>query len=454
MQKILTLSLFVASAASALAGAGPSSGYALFVAETTAGSLGGNTAAYGGVQRYNFTISGGAATTGTGIPADQLSDPAGLFYANSKLFVSNRHGNTLGQGSVKAFDWDGSALSGVGTTVATSTSASYAGFHGMSVASDGKLYVSTANGGSRQFTPPGSPYPDTGGTAGYQARDAWISPDGAVLIESGINDSVRVWDVSGNTFTYNTTFTIPGASAIHQLTYQGGALYCAGFNSWTVHRIDLGLNYKPVSSTQLFSNQQGIGVGFSPDGNEMYVSGHTTNRINRYVIGGNGSWIDNGVIATGHNMGYVAVIPTGSPERISGRIALNGLNGTIHGSALTVEVWDGASLVETLTPTLGAGSTFAINPNETSGNRTLVFQTRAGLRKAVNVTLQPTPVSGMVVNMANGDVDLSGEVDAADIDLVIAAFGGSSPMPDVDGTGEVDAADIDVVIANFGAVGD
>ncbi len=454
MQQILTLSLVVAIAASAIAGAGPSNGYALFVAETTMGSLGGNTAAYGGVQRYNFTLSGAAATAGTGIPAGQLSDPVGLFYANSKLYVSNRHGNTLGQGSVKAFDWDGSALSGVGTTVATSTSGSYAGFHGLSVAGDGKLYVSTVNGGSRQFTPPGSPFPDTGGTTSYAGRDAWISPDGAVLIEAGTGGSVRVSDVSGNTFSNYTNFQIPGGTTFHQLTYQGGSLYCAGFSSSTVHRVDLGVNFKPTGSTQLFNLANGIGIGFSPDGNEMYVSGHTTNRINRYVIGGNGSWIDNGAIATGHNMGYIAVIPTGAPQRISGRIALDGLNGTIHGSTLTVEVWDGASLVETLTPTLGAGSTFEINPTETSGNRTLVFQTRAGLRKAINVTLQPTPVSGMVVNMANGDVDLSGEVDAADIDLVIGAFGGSSPMPDVDGTGEVDAADIDVVIANFGAIGD
>ncbi len=57
-------------------------------------------------------------------------------------------------------------------------------------------------------------------------------------------------------------------------------------------------------------------------------------------------------------------------------------------------------------------------------------------------------------NLFNGDVDNSGEVDAADIDDVIAAFGqtpGSFLEADVDGSGEVDAADIDIVIANFGA---
>ncbi len=51
-----------------------------------------------------------------------------------------------------------------------------------------------------------------------------------------------------------------------------------------------------------------------------------------------------------------------------------------------------------------------------------------------------------------GDVDGSQEVDAADIDNVIAQFGSTTPgIPeDVDGSGEVDAADIDIVIANFG----
>ncbi|MBL8059369.1 MAG: hypothetical protein JNK63_01490 [Chthonomonas sp.] len=72
----------------------------------------------------------------------------------------------------------------------------------------------------------------------------------------------------------------------------------------------------------------------------------------------------------------------------------------------------------------------------------------------------PTSYNGQpILEMYPGDVDSSGEVDAADIDAVIATFGmvygdpGFGPT-DVDGTGEIDAADIDVVIENFGLVGD
>ena len=55
--------------------------------------------------------------------------------------------------------------------------------------------------------------------------------------------------------------------------------------------------------------------------------------------------------------------------------------------------------------------------------------------------------------LTNGDVDDSGEVDAVDIDEVIAQFGSVDPInADVDSSGEVDAVDIDIVIANFGAV--
>lgn len=55
--------------------------------------------------------------------------------------------------------------------------------------------------------------------------------------------------------------------------------------------------------------------------------------------------------------------------------------------------------------------------------------------------------------LTNGDADQSGEVDAADIDMVIADFGSvAGADTDADMSGEVDAADIDIVIANFGSI--
>lgn len=64
------------------------------------------------------------------------------------------------------------------------------------------------------------------------------------------------------------------------------------------------------------------------------------------------------------------------------------------------------------------------------------------------------------LTFTNGDVDGSGEVDAADIDVVISRLGTTVTSAnwldtaDLNGSGEVDAADIDISVENFGAVGD
>jgi len=95
----------------------------------------------------------------------------------------------------------------------------------------------------------------------------------------------------------------------------------------------------------------------------------------------------------------------------------------------------------------------------TPGPAEIIFDGSSWLRRRVNVTLTGSPLSLGTVSMQNGDVDGSGEVDAADIDAVIADFGtqypgGPTPEADVDVSGEVDAADIDIVIANFGGQDD
>ncbi|MBL8059779.1 MAG: hypothetical protein JNK63_03570 [Chthonomonas sp.] len=89
------------------------------------------------------------------------------------------------------------------------------------------------------------------------------------------------------------------------------------------------------------------------------------------------------------------------------------------------------------------------------------------LKRKFDVTIPAAPNDAPVaivvpdVALTNGDCDGSGEVDAADIDQVIADFGAvisaetdAAANSDCDINGEVDAADIDIVIANFGAVDD
>lgn len=85
-----------------------------------------------------------------------------------------------------------------------------------------------------------------------------------------------------------------------------------------------------------------------------------------------------------------------------------------------------------------------------------------GSNGVIRVNSGPVSIAGSPVlppvMLPTGDVDSSGEVDATDIDAVIAKFGSVfgqanwDSSRDVDSSGEVDAVDIDYVIASFGAV--
>ncbi len=120
------------------------------------------------------------------------------------------------------------------------------------------------------------------------------------------------------------------------------------------------------------------------------------------------------------------------------------------------------------TTTIGSGSVVASGSStpfsisvlgSLSGAATIVWDGSSFLVRRTAVNLSGSNQALGSVTMQNGDVDASGEVDAADIDVVIADFGstypgGSTPNADVDVSGETDAADIDVVIANFGGTDD
>ena len=297
---------------SLVANAGAFAQFTVFAAETVAGSVGGNTAAYGGVQQYNFTGNGSAATPGAGIAASQLSDAISPVFHNGQLFVGNRHGNTLGQGSIKRFDWNGVVASN-GTTVVTAASAADQGFHGFAFAPNGDVFVNTVNNGTRRFRDPGTGFADIGGTSAAQARGALVSADGTKLYETIVgNDSIRVTEILANGFGASSNFNVAGASAMHQLVMRNGKIMVTGFNSSTVHEVTLDASGMPTSSAIVANVPAALGIPFSPDGQEMFISGHTTNNLTRLTQSGN-TWQSNGTIATGTNMGYLATAAVPEP---------------------------------------------------------------------------------------------------------------------------------------------
>ena len=104
----------------------------------------------------------------------------------------------------------------------------------------------------------------------------------------------------------------------------------------------------------------------------------------------------------------------------------------------------------------GASTGFTLGlPANLTGSATVIWDGLSYLRKRTPVVLTGGIQSIGHIGLVNGDIDQSGEVDATDIDAVIAAFGlVGNFVPDADGTGEVDANDIDVVISSFGSVDD
>ena len=99
-------------------------------------------------------------------------------------------------------------------------------------------------------------------------------------------------------------------------------------------------------------------------------------------------------------------------------------------------------------------TTMSLNiPTSVTGAVTITFDGSSFLKRVLTANLTGSNQSIGSVTMQNGDVDGSGEVDAVDIDQVIADFGLTSNVnSDVDVSGEVDAVDIDIVIANFGGL--
>jgi len=290
--------------------------FSLFAAETTTGSLGGNTALYGGIQQYNFATTGGAAVAGPGVDASLLHDPAGLRASGNSLYVGNRWGNQAGQGSVQEFTFDGTSLS-FGQDI---TGNGLQRTHGLDVNPiTGELVaVNAFSGGASRFSAPG--FTANGVWNGGDWRDVIFSADGTKAYVTELNTTIRVIDVASGT---SSTFGVAGANAMHQMAWNNGSLYVTGFNSSSVHRVDLDANGNPISSSVVANPTAAIGIAFSLDGQEMFVSGHTSNTIFRY-LNNNGVWDANGSIATGHNMGYLATVDA-VPE--PGTMMLLGLGG-------------------------------------------------------------------------------------------------------------------------------
>lgn len=151
----------------------------------------------------------------------------------------------------------------------------------------------------------------------------------------------------------------------------------------------------------------------------------------------------------------VMVTITLPPTNISGNLYLQDtLFESSYTRAITGAVKQGTDTVGSFAVTGITTSTasFTVSvPGSVTGPATLELDGSSFLKRKVAIVLNNGALNVGTINLVNGDVDHSGEVDAIDVDQVIFEFGSFADTDaDVNVTGEVDAADIDIVIANFG----
>lgn len=299
--KVRSVLILAGLAASSLSFAG--AGYHLLVAETFAGSA--PPSQWGGIRRYNFTGTGSAAVQGTGIAASALSDPAGLaFGSNGELYVGNRHGNAAAS-SINRFKYNANTDSYTANGVITGNS--LFGTHGIGLSSTGDIFASNVNGPISRFSQVGNVVSPAGTMTSGATRDAFVSPDNQwVYVTEGTSGNLRKYNRATGTLANN--FGIPSASGLHNGSWRGNELYLAAFSSGTIHRLVFDSNGNIASSSIALFSANCISLAFSPDGQEMYVAGHTNGMISRYLFGG-GSWNPNGTIQTGVNLGDIQVVP-------------------------------------------------------------------------------------------------------------------------------------------------
>lgn len=285
--------------------------FRLLVTETPNGSVG--SGSWKGIQSFNIANTGGAAVQGNGIASNQLNDPAGVVFSSTgELFVGNRHGNS-GAASINRFTYN----SGTDTYVAngTITGNGLQGVHNLGFSSSGELFAANVSGGVSRFSFTGSTANANGTLGSGTTRDAKISGDGQwAYVTEGVSSQILRYNVSTGALV--DQFTVAGSSGLHYAAWNGDDLYVAGFGTGTVHKVTFNGNGSIAGSSVVANSSTAISVAFSPDQQEMFVAGHTSGFINRF-LNDNGTWVANGSIQTGVNMGSLAVAPVPEPATMA-----------------------------------------------------------------------------------------------------------------------------------------
>lgn len=284
----------------------------------------------------------------------------------------------------------------------------------------------------------------------------WKTYEGTLT--TGLSGSVAIANPKWPFFTYthDVGFSVSGG-AVYRGTNLGTSLYgnyfiadfVSGWLTWMpmTYNLESGsllntlLALTSPTFTPKISMAQQSAVEYDNNG-EIWVS-----RYNNTSLG---------------NLGRLD-LTAGTSRSLTGTLVLNDMMfGDYATKGVSVEIRMNSNPSVVIPLTVGVDPSGRLRIPVPTGAGRISVNHGSWLRRTVAFNTTAGNVTGINVVCQNGDVDESGEVDAADIDEVIANFGLSGGSPsypsernsDLDRSGEVDAADIDTVIANFGGIDD
>ena len=152
--------------------------------------------------------------------------------------------------------------------------------------------------------------------------------------------------------------------------------------------------------------------------------------------------------------GVRRIRPVNPPEIIHGKVTLQGRNGLPLGVPLTLQLYTGSTLAQTITTTLDAYGKFSEQVNAPNA---YTLKAKAGSYLSItipNVAIAPQGFAYReLVFTVNGDINGDDVIDDADLLGVLFAFGSSDSAADLNNDGVVDDADLLTVLFNFGSTG-
>lgn len=155
-----------------------------------------------------------------------------------------------------------------------------------------------------------------------------------------------------------------------------------------------------------------------------------------------------------------AVIWTRPNLTVSGQIVFNEYVGPPITTAL-IEYKDLAfAVVHSEMATLSGSGNFSVPSPPAAGNYYVSVQTRSWLRRTIGPVNTSSSVSGLVLDLVNGDIDHDNEIGIGDYAQLSATYGLSPGDPgymadaDINGDDAVDIGDYAILSANYGIVGD